>query len=259
MKIDLLVNGENYIIKFPNSHDMKNMGKMEYDYMSTAKKCRFCGKWLEEPPAPIAESFTSEVQVNESSNKKTIIGGILLAVVLIIIGGFAYSHISNENAKNAAQAKAENQKKEYLSAAKDFREAASYIHENGKEILEDYAKNWRTAIYDSYAINESGNKQHCSDFNKGVNWRIQYHESTIYSMINKGDELSQLQKKMSKLPTPEGMENVQSYFDQVRAKAKEVVSLCASPEGNYDSFTGRVYSLTSELSEAINKTDVYFE
>lgn len=38
-KIDLLVNGENYIIKFPNSHDMKNMGKMEYDYMSTAKKC----------------------------------------------------------------------------------------------------------------------------------------------------------------------------------------------------------------------------
>ena len=38
-KIDLILNGENYIVKFPNSHDMKNMGKMEYDYMETAKKC----------------------------------------------------------------------------------------------------------------------------------------------------------------------------------------------------------------------------
>ena len=38
-KIDLKIHGESYIVKFPNTHDMKNMGKMEYDYMLTAKKC----------------------------------------------------------------------------------------------------------------------------------------------------------------------------------------------------------------------------
>lgn len=231
------------------------------EIMATAKKCRFCGKWLEEPPAPLAEPVSYEVQVEETSSKKkkTIIGGILLAVVLIVIGLLTYNYISSENAKNAAQAKAEKQKKEYVAAAKNFREAASYIHENGKKILEDYAKNGRTAIYEGYAINASGNKQRCTDFNKGVNWRIEYYESTIDKMYNKTQALSQLLIKMSELPTPKGMENVQRHLNKVNAKACEVILLCLHPEGNYDTFTGRSFTLTSELSEAINKTDVYFD
>lgn len=38
-KINVLLDGHMYLVKFPNSGDGRNMGRMEYDYMQCAKAC----------------------------------------------------------------------------------------------------------------------------------------------------------------------------------------------------------------------------
>ena len=69
-KINLIVDGENYIIKFPNTHDMKNMGKMEFDYMSTAKKCGICIPEIKLFPSKICSGYFAIKRFDIIDNKK---------------------------------------------------------------------------------------------------------------------------------------------------------------------------------------------
>ena len=70
-KIDLNINGENYIVKFPNTHDMKNMGKMEFDYMSTAKKCGIIIPEIRLFPSKICSGYFGIKRFDIKDNKKS--------------------------------------------------------------------------------------------------------------------------------------------------------------------------------------------
>lgn len=69
-KIDLIINGENYILKFPNTHDMKNMGKMEFDYMSTAKECGIIIPEIKLFPSKLCSGYFGIKRFDIVNNKK---------------------------------------------------------------------------------------------------------------------------------------------------------------------------------------------
>ena len=46
-------------------------------------------------------------------------------------------------------------------------------------VLDDYQKNWRSAIFDHQAIDQIGVSTYCSDFSDAINWRMIANKTSI--------------------------------------------------------------------------------
>ena len=187
---------------------------------------------------------------------------LVLAIVVVGITIMERNRIKQKERKELAIKKRLAEVADYEENAVKFKKDASIISIMSDIILKDYHDNWVSAIYDNNAVDINGNKRSCGDFQKAVDWRIEYYsdlgcmdrldsiESDMSDAFLKMDNLKRIPKKYSTL---------KESFETIRGKASEAVELCKSPTGNVTEFSATINELLTELTNAIDQTDIYID
>ena len=74
-KINVIIDKDKYIVKFPNNHDLVNMGQMEYDYMSCAKECGIVVPEIKLLPSKVCSGYFAikRFDIKPDNSKKYVI------------------------------------------------------------------------------------------------------------------------------------------------------------------------------------------
>ena len=248
--------------------------------ISEQVQCPICGEMIDHNTEycpyckeNVAAYLSKEVAVNIEENTQiaysdtnssffTKYRKILLASIVVVLlvgvgaGIVGYLYYQKQEAAETAQI---DNDKNYLAAAKSFKNYATEIHEKSIEILEDYVRNWRTAIYDNQAEDVTGKKKWCKDFDEGVTWRIIYYSDDVTALEEKQDKMIAAFKKMESLDCPNNLKPLRAYYDKIRGQVSEAIELCNQPTGNYEQFSRRVDDLRNELRNSLSQTDIYVD
>lgn len=171
------------------------------------------------------------------SKKYLIIGCTILAVLIAALIGYHFYSVS-----------------QYEKNAKEFKARVSAIQLPIAIILDDYQKNWRSAIWDHKAINENGLSSYCYDFSTALKWRVNANKNGV-NLINA--HFSTIKSLMEKMDNPPGKyEKVNEKFMDIYNKLYKLNSQCKSPEGSLQSFSNEVNSLLSDIRAEMSETDI---
>lgn len=124
-------------------------------------------------------------------------------------------------------------------------------------ILDDYQKNWRSAIFDHEAYYETGEKLYCSDFNDAISWRRTANKNILSLIDSYFYHIKDLMKDMDTPPSK--YENVHNKFLAIYNNLNKLKSLCNSPEGSLQTFSSDVNNLFSDIQSDLNETDLTIE
>jgi FKBP-type peptidyl-prolyl cis-trans isomerase len=176
----------------------------------------------------------------EINNRLLIITPIILCII-----GIAYYGISRYN------------KRIYENNAKELK---INIHLSGNissMILQDYCKNWGSAIFNNRAQDEDGEWTYCSNFNVAISWRHSYYEKRGGLLAL--DTLSMIMEKelSSMTTTPTKYKDCQKAFIEAYNAVKEMADLCKSPKGDYQEFASNISTLYSTYTTKVGETDIY--
>ena len=183
-------------------------------------------------------------------NKKFIGVAAVIVVLIALGGGFGYW-------KHMETIKKENAEKQYVIYAIKIKKDAKLIADAAEMILDDYYRNWWSAIRNNKAYDINMSKRYVKDFNDAVNWRIFYYEGELSSMAEMNDSIQSHLKQM--VDVPEKYSGMNDKFNDIYTKAAAVVSLCRSPEGNVTTFSTESKRVVSELRSSITATDALIE
>lgn len=198
-----------------------------------------------------------EPKAPKKVNKKFIgVAAVIVILIALLGGGFGYwKHM--EAIKHMETIKKENAEKQYVFHATKIKKDAQDIAEAAEMILDDYYRNWWSAIHDNKAYDINMSKRYVKDFNDAVNWRIFYYEGELSSLSEMNDSIQSHLKQM--VDVPEKYAGMNDKFNDIYTKAAAVVSLCRSPEGNVTTFSTESKRVVSELRSAITATDALIE
>ena len=189
-------------------------------------------------------------QAPKKVNKKFIGVAAVIVVLIALGGGFGYW-------KHMETIKKENAEKQYVIYAIKIKKDAKLIADAAEMILDDYYRNWWSAIRNNKAYDINMSKRYVKDFNDAVNWRIFYYEGELSSMAEMNDSIQSHLKQM--VDVPEKYSGMNDKFNDIYTKAAAVVSLCRSPEGNVTTFSTESKRVVSELRSSITATDALIE
>lgn len=174
------------------------------------------------------------------SKKQLIIGGSIIALIILALIGYHFYSIS-----------------QYEKNAKEFKAGVSALQLPMAYVLDDYQNNWRSAIYDDRAINEDGFSTYCGDFSTAIRWRMNANKE-IVGVIN--SHFVSLKLLMEKMKNPPGKyEKVHEKLLNIYNNMYKLNSLCESPDGSLQSFSNDVNLLFSEIKTEMNETDITIE
>lgn len=260
------------------------------EILAVAKKCRFCGEWFEEghaqpigvaptvppPPADGPQEVTVVVDTNPSSakpnvktaptKKKTSANrpAIILAAAIIVVAvvfGIIATVVANkaqeEKAAAAAVKAQKNSEAAWLHSAQTIKEDAIAIADAADMILDDYSRNWRSAIYNNVAYNADNEKKYAKDFQDAVDWRIEYYGTDIAELESVNEAIQNRLKEMTE--APEKYASMQTPLNDIYTKTTAVVSLCKEPVGNLNTFPPKAQEAIADLRSAITATDILIE
>lgn len=180
-------------------------------------------------------------------NKKFIGVAAVIVVLIALGGGFGYwKHVQAVNAE-----------KQYVFHATKIKKDAKEIALVAEIILNDYYRNWWSAIQHNLVYDTSMTKRYAKNFDEAVNWRITYYSETVSSMEDLNDSIQAHLKQM--VDVPEKYAGMNDKFNDIYTKAVAVVSLCKSPEGNVTTFSAESKRVVSDLRSAITATDAQIE
>ena len=190
-------------------------------------------------------------------NKKFIgVAAVIVILIAILGGGFGYwKHM--ETIKNMETIKKMNAEKQYVFHATKIKKNAQDIAEAAEMILDDYYRNWWSAIHNNKAYDINMSKRYVKDFDEAVNWRVVYYMRELSSLSEMNDSIQSHLKQM--VDVPEKYAGMNDKFNDIYTKAAAVVSLCKSPEGNVTTFSTESKRVVSELRSAITATDALIE
>jgi hypothetical protein len=143
---------------------------------------------------------------------------------------------------------------QYEKNAKEFKARVTTLQVPMAYVLDDYQKNWRSAIFDHQAIDQIGVSTYCSDFSDAINWRMIANKTSIRFIETYFYDLERLMKKMDNPPSK--YEKVQEKFMSIYNKMYKLKSQCKSPDGSLQSFTNEINSLYSDIKTEMNETDL---
>lgn len=153
--------------------------------------------------------------------------------------------------------KKENAEKQYVFHATKIKKYALDIAGAGDMILDDYYRNWWSAIHNKKAYDKHMIKCYVKDFNEAVNWRNSYYLDDVLLMSEMNDSIQSHLKQM--VDVPEKYTGMNDKFNDIYTKAAAVISLCLSPEGNVTTFSTESKRVISDLRNAITATDALIE
>lgn len=186
-------------------------------------------------------------QAPKKVNKKFIGVAAVIVVLIALGGGFGYwKHIQAVNAE-----------KQYVFHATKIKKDAEAIAFTAEIILDDYYRNWWSAIRNNLAYDRGMTKRYVKDFNEAVNWRIAYYSEAVSSMKDLNDSIQAHLKQMD--DAPKKYAGMNDKFNDIYIKSVAVVSLCKSPEGNVTTFSAESKRVISDLRSAITATDAQIE
>lgn len=169
--------------------------------------------------------------------KHILIGSIIVALIIaLLIGKNIYS--THKYEKNAVE----------------FKARTSALMLPIGLILEDYQKNWRSAIFDHEAYDETGSKSYCSDFNTAIRWRKESNKKVVSLVDTYFFDIKDLMKDMDNPPSK--YEKVHDKFLSIYNNLNKLKSLCSSPEGSLQTFGSNVNELFSDISSDLKETDL---
>ena len=183
-------------------------------------------------------------------NKKFIGVAAVIVVLIALGGGFGYW-------KHMETIKKENAEKQYVFHATKIKKYALDIAGAGDMILDDYYRNWWSAIHNKKAYDKHMIKCYVKDFNEAVNWRNSYYLDDVLLMSEMNDSIQSHLKQM--VDVPEKYTGMNDKFNDIYTKAAAVISLCLSPEGNVTTFSTESKRVISDLRNAITATDALIE
>lgn len=171
------------------------------------------------------------------SKKHLIIACSIIAVIIVTLFGYHFYSIS-----------------QYEKNAKEFKARVSAIQLPMAIILDDYQKNWHSAIWDHKAINQNGYSSYCSDFSTALQWRIEANKNGV-NLIN--THFNKIKDLMEKMDNPPGKyEKVHEKFMDIYNKLYKVNSQCKFPEGSLQSFSNEINTLLSDIRAEMSETDI---
>ena len=183
-------------------------------------------------------------------NKKFIGVAAVIVVLIALGGGFGYW-------KHMETIKKENAEKQYVFHATKIKKYALEITSAGDMILDDYYRNWWSAIHNNKAYDIHMLKSYVKDFNEAVHWRNSYYLDDVLLMAEMNDSIQLHLKQM--VDVPEKYTGMNDKFNNIYTKAAAVISLCLSPEGNVTTFSTESKRVISDLRSAITATDALIE
>lgn len=188
----------------------------------------------------------------KANNKSNKVGRIVKWVVPIIIvlclcgGGYAYYQHQNTIKETA-----------YLNNAKVIKADSKLIVDAAGMILDDYYRNWRSAIFDKKAYNTEMEIEYCNDFNDAVNWRILYYSDEVATMDSLTDAIQNRLKQMTEVPKK--YEPVDNSVKELYSKTKELVSLCHAPESSLRDFGNKVQDAITSVKNSLSASDILID
>ena len=183
-------------------------------------------------------------------NKKFIGVAAVIVVLIALGGGYGYR-------KHMETIKKENAEKQYVFHATKIKKYALEITSAGDMILDDYYRNWWSAIHNNKAYDIHMLKSYVKDFNEAVHWRNSYYLDDVLLMAEMNDSIQLHLKQM--VDVPEKYAGMNDKFNNIYTKAAAVISLCLSPEGNVTTFSTESKRVISDLRSAITATDALIE
>lgn len=149
--------------------------------------------------------------------------------------------------------------KKYSNYATEMKINTKLICFFSQKILSDYSKSWMYAIDGNNVLNENGESVRCNDFNTAISWRYSYYEKEgMFQILDSlFDEIKSEMGKMT--PPPSKYKAIHSNFTEMYNNVSSLVSMCKSPQGNYQEFNDRCYNLLSSLSSENGTTDLTFK
>ena len=168
-----------------------------------------------------------------------IVGAILILLIALIVGVNIYS--THKYKKNAIE----------------FKARTTALTMPMALVLEDYQKNWRSAIFDHEAYDETGASRYCSDFNTALGWRITAHKKVLSLIDLYFFDIKDLMKDMDNPPSK--YEKVHDKFLAIYKNLNKLKNLCNSPEGSLQSFSSNVNNLLSDIHSDLKETDLTIE
>lgn len=147
-------------------------------------------------------------------------------------------------------------KADYETTAKDMKLNAMIASNIAGQILEDYYKNWSSAINDDHAINAKGIREWCSDFNTAISWRYIFFTENGYIKVL--DSLSNVVKEEMKImeDAPSKYVETQKSFLALYNDMNTLVSLVKEPKGSLLTFGQKVNELLTDVNNRYNETDL---
>lgn len=211
----------------------------------------FCRKDIE---SLVSSRKHNVVPRNESSNKtgnkkslKVLKWIVPLVVVLGLCGG-GHAYYQHQNTiKETA----------YLNNAKVIKADSKLIVDAAGMILDDYYRNWRSAIFDKKAYNTEMEIEYCNDFNDAVNWRILYYSDEVATMDSLTDAIQNRLKQMTEVPKK--YEPVDNFVKELYSKTKELVSLCHAPESSLRDFGNKVQDAITSVKNSLSASDILID
>jgi hypothetical protein len=171
------------------------------------------------------------------SKKHLIIGASAIA---LIIGAFVAYHYYSVS--------------QYEKNAKEFKARVSALELPMAIVLDDYQTNWRSAIFDDRAVDETGHKTYCSDFSTALKWRMNANKKLV-DLIN--SHFLDVKRLMGKMENPPGKyEKVHEKFKSIFNNLYKLNSQCKSPDGSLQSFSKEVNDLFNDIKTEMNETDL---
>lgn|SRR5574344_662761 len=170
---------------------------------------------------------------------------LIIALITIAIIGIGYYCLSKYTQSN------------YEKNAKELKKNIQISGNISSMILQDYSKNWSSAIFDNKAQNDNGEWNYCSDFNTAISWRHSYFDKMGGFLAL--DTLSiMMSKEISAMTTtPSKYKDCQKAFIEAYNAVTEMVNLCKLPEGSYQDFGNNISRLYSIYTTKIGETDIY--
>lgn len=238
------------------------------EILAVAKKCRYCGEWLTDGPQEVtvvdtttasAKASVKPVPTKEKTSSKRpaiiLVASIIAAVV--VFGSIAVVQANKAKKEAAAIEAQEKSEAAWLHSAQKIKEDAIAIAGAAEMILDDYSRNWRSAIYKNTAYNVKNEKKYTKDFQTAVDWRIEYYYENVLDLeiINEGiqDHLKGMTQAPAKFASAQGPLN------DIYTKTTAVISLCKSPVGNMRTFPSKAQEALADLRSAITATDILIE
>lgn len=121
-------------------------------------------------------------------------------------------------------------------------------------VLDDYQKNWRSAIFDKEAYDETGFSRYCSDFNTAISWRKEAMKHLTNLIGTYLYDIEDLLKEMDNPPSK--YEKVYDKFVTIYNNLYKLKKQCQSPEGSLQTFSQNINDLVSDIGTDLNETDL---